>query len=244
MDQEELINAYLEGTLSPEDQELFEKLLEEQPEYKKLLEEHKKVKIAITLQERNDLKAFLKEIDQKEKDRQKPSSPFKSWLFSGIAACLIVITGFFLWINLSMNPGEKLFKSYYETYPNLVAPTVRGDQESTLKSDAFLAFDNGDFENAASLFDRLQNEAGGDYAAFYSGICQLELGRPEKAIPLFQKVNENASQPDKITAIWFEALGYFLLNKLPEGKSLMTKVAASPGHPLQNRAQEILEKLK
>ncbi|MFL0681701.1 MAG: hypothetical protein ACJLTB_00525 [Algoriphagus aquaeductus] len=117
MDQEELINAYLEGTLSPEDQELFEKLLEEQPEYKKLLEEHKKVKIAVTLQERNDLKAFLKEIDQEEKDRQKPSSPVKSWLFSGIAACLIVLTGFFLWINLSMNPGKNYSRAIMKLIP-------------------------------------------------------------------------------------------------------------------------------
>lgn len=244
MDQEELINAYLNGKLSPEDQRLFEQLLEEQPDYKTLLEEHRQLKIAVTLEERSKIKDFLKEIDQEVKEKPKPKGGLKSWIYSGIAACLIVLAGLFLWTNLSMTPGEKIYKSYYETYPNLIAPTVRGETQANLKSDAFLAFDNQEFEKAAVLFENLQQEPDSEYAIFYLGICQLELGRPEKAIPLFLKVKEDVSNPDKITATWYAALGYFQLNKLEEGTQAVNKVAMADGHPLQAKARELAEILK
>lgn len=244
MDQEELINAYLDGKLSPEDQRLFEQLLEEQPEYKKLLEEHRQFKIAVTLEERSKIKDFLLEVDQDQKSKIQPGTGWKSWLFSGVAACVIVLAGFFLWTNLSMTPGEKIYKSYYEAYPNLIAPTVRGASQANLKSDAFLAFDNQEYEKAAVLFENLQQEPDSDYAIFYLGICQLELGRPEKAIPLFLKVKEDAVNPDKITATWYAALGYFQLNKLEEGTLAVKRVAQADGHPLQAKAQELAEILE
>ncbi|GAB2486278.1 CDC27 family protein [Algoriphagus taiwanensis] len=244
MDQEELINAYLEGKLSPEDQRLFEQLLENQPEYKTILEEHRQLKIAVTLEERSKIKDFLEELDQKEKGIPKSKGGLRSWIYSGIAACAIVLAGLFLWTSLSMTPGEKIYKSYYETYPNLIAPTVRGESQANLESDAFLAFDNKDYEKAAVLFENLQHEPDSDYAVFYLGICQLELGRPEKAIPLFLKVREDASNPDQITATWYAALGYFQLNKLEEGTQAVNKVARTEGHPLQAKAQELAEILK
>ncbi len=244
MDQEELINAYLDGKLSPEDRQLFEQLLKEQPEYKTLLEEHRQLKIAVTLEERSKIKDFLVEVDQKEKENPKPKGGIKSWIYSGFAACLIVLAGLFLWTNLSMTPGEKIYKSYYEAYPNLIAPTVRGETQANLKSDAFLAFDNQDYQKAAVLFENLQHEPDSDYAVFYLGICQLELGRPEKAIPSFLKVKEDADNPDRITAIWYAALGYFLLNKIEEGTQAVNKVARAEGHPLQAKAQELAKILK
>lgn len=246
MDQEDLINAYLDGKLPPEDKLIFEKLLQEQPEYQLLVEEQRRIKIAVTLQERKDLRDFLQQLNETEKAVPKTTATttFKSWLYSGVAACLIVLAGLFLWTNLSMDPGQKLYKTYYETYPNLIAPTVRGESASNLKADAFLAYDNGDYQRAAILFENLQQEPDSDYALFYQGICQLELSRPEKAIPLFERMNENSQNPDKITANWYAALGYFQLLKLEEGKSLMAKVAAKTGHPFQPKAQEIMSKLK
>lgn len=241
MDQEELFNSYLDGKLSPDDRQLFEQLLEEKPEYKILLEEHRRLKIAVTLEERSKIKEFLLEVDQNQKP--SPNTSWKSWVFSGAAACVIVLAGLFLWTNLSMTPGEKIYKSYYETYPNLIAPTVRGESQTSLMTDAFLAFDNQDFEKASVLFENLQQEPNSEFAIFYQGICQLELGRPEKAIPLLLKVKEDAVNPDKITATWYAALGYFQLNKLEEGTKAVKQVAEAEGHPFQSKAQELAQML-
>ncbi|GMQ27662.1 tetratricopeptide repeat protein [Algoriphagus confluentis] len=244
MDQDELINAYLDGKLSPDDKRLFEQLLQEDPVYLQALEEQRQIKLAVTLEERSKLKDFLREIDRNEARLLAKTNSLKSWLFAGVAACLIVLVGYFLWTSLSTTPGEKLYQTYYQTYPNLVAPTVRGSSSGGLKSEAFLAFDNRDYEKAAVLFENLIQEPNSEFAIFYLGICQLELGRPEKAIPSFQKIKENASQPDKPTALWYEAMGYFKLNKLEEAKLRIGKVAQANGHALQSQAQEIFQKLE
>lgn len=243
MDQEELINLYLEGRLSSEDRAIFEKLLDDQPEYRQLLEEQRKIKIAVTLEERQSLRDFLQEVDQQTPKVEKSRS-LKSWLLTGVAACVIVLAGFFIWTNLSLSPGEKLYKAFYETYPNLVAPTVRSESVASLKTDAFLAFDNQDYEKAAVLFENLSQEPNSEYAIFYLGICLLELERPEKAIPLFQQVSESAENPDKTTAEWYEALGYLKLDKLEEAKALISKVAGTSGHSFQSQAQELQEILQ
>lgn len=238
MDQEELINAYLEGTLSAEDQELFENLIAQNPEYKAELEAQRKIKAAISLSERENLRGFLNEIDR---TKAKPKSNLKSWIFSTTAACVLVLVGYFLWIMLSRSPGEKLYDRHYETYPNLIAPSTRGQSPNDLKALAFLAYDNGNFEQAAALFERHQAQADSEYALLYLGICQLELGRPEKAIPVLNLVP--SSSESKEIAAWYEALGYFKLNMLEKGKEAL-QITAESANPFQTEAQEILKSLK
>jgi len=238
MDQEELINAYLEGMLSPEDQEIFENLIAQNPDYKAELEAQRKIKAAITLSERGNLRDFLSKLDAVH---VKPKTKVKSWFFSAVAACMVVLAGYFLWTALSLSAGEKLYARHYETYPNLVAPSTRGESSADLKTDAFLAYDNGDFEQAAALFEQLKNEPNSDYASLYLGICQLELGRPDKAIPVLNLVSPTSEL--KEIASWYEALGYFKLNMLDKGKSAI-KVTAASANPFQTQAQEILKTLK
>ncbi len=237
MDQEELINAYLEGTLSPEDQQIFENLIAQNPEYKVELEVQRKIKAAITLSERESLRDFISELDT---TYVKPKTSLKSWLFSATAACVIFIVGYFLWTTFAMSVGEKLYVSHYETYPNFIAPSTRGENPKDLKAEAFLAYDNGNFEQAAAMFERLVTQADGDYALLYLGICQLELGRPEKAIPVLNLVSSTSES--KEIASWYEALGYFKLNMLEKGK-IPLEVTAARANPFQMEAQEILKTL-
>ncbi|MFN3997947.1 tetratricopeptide repeat protein [Algoriphagus sp.] len=239
MDQEELINAYLEGTLSPEDQKLFENLVEQNPEYRAELEVQRKLKAVISLSERESLRGFLENIESSTKPRATTS--LKSWLYSASAACLVVMAGYFLWTTLSMSPGEKLYARHYETYPNLVAPSSRGESSSGMKAEAFLAYDNGDFAKAAGFFEQLQAQPNSDFALLYLGICQLELGRPEKAIPILNRISSKSES--KEIASWYEALGYFKLNMLDKGKAALQVTAAKP-NPFQNESQEILKTLK
>jgi tetratricopeptide (TPR) repeat protein len=239
MDQEELINAYLEGTLSPEDRELFENLVAQNPDYSAEFESHRKLKAAITLSERENLKGFLSELEPAK--QPTASTSIKSWIYSTVAACVVVLIGYFLWITLSMSPSEKLYARHYETYPNLVVPSTRGVNPADLKAEAFLAYDNADFGKAAGLFEQLQAQSNSDYALLYLGICQLELGRPEKAIPVLNLVS--ATSESKGIASWYEALGYFKLNMLDEGKVAL-EVTANSSNPFQTEAQSILKSFK
>lgn len=239
MDQEELINAYLDGRLDPKDQKLLEEMISQNPEYRSEIEAHRKVKVAITLSERENLKSFLSTLQQAKSSKK---TAWKSWTISGIAASTLVLIGYFLWTTLSMSPGEKLYTRHFELYPNLVAPTTRGDQSEDLKAKAFLAYDNGEYELAAARFEELKSQPDSEYALLYLGICHLELGRPEKAIPNLLLISGNPTSPSREVAAWYAALGYFKLNMLDKGKTQL-EITSATANAFQKEAQEILKML-
>ncbi len=228
MDLQELIDDYLEGKLSPEDRKLFENLIADNPTYQAELAQQEKGK------------AVLKSVEGRS--RRLPTH-LKSWLFSAATASVLVLSGLLLWITLGMSPGEKLYAKYYKIPPNPVAKNIPDTAEANLKTEAFQAYEAGDFEKAAALFDRMPFHPDSDYLLLYHGICQLELGRPEKAIPLLSLVKSGSGTASREEACWFAALGYFKLNMLDKGKESLRVTASSP-NPYQAQAKTILESLK
>ena len=228
MDLQELVDNYLEGKLSPEDRKLFESLIADNPKYKAELIQLEKGRAAVELFEQST--------------RRRPSS-LKSWLFSAAIACVLVLSGYLLWITLGMSPGEKLYAKHYEPLPNQVPKSAYGELAADIKTQAFQAYDAGDFEKAAALFQQVESQPDSEYILLYYGICQLELGRPEKAIPLLNLVNGETLIAPKEVAAWYEALGYFKMNMLDKGKEFLQVTAANP-NPYQAQAKTILESLK
>ncbi|WP_168171924.1 tol-pal system YbgF family protein [Algoriphagus sp. A40] len=222
---EELFDSFLGGKMSESDRILFEKLLEENPEYQSQLNTYRQLKIQTG-----------KETESS--DLPSKSKNLKNWLIPIAIALLIVLVGYFLFSTLSMSPGQKLFAKYYETYP--IADT--GTNASGDASQAFQAYEAKDYQKAAAFFERIQTQPNSDFALLYLGICQLELGRPEKAIPVLSLIPTNSPTASKEVASWFEALGYFKLNMLDKGKKALQVTAAKP-NPYQTQAKTILESL-
>lgn len=206
MEIDELFDSYLGGKMSESDKVLFEKLLEENPDYQ------------------SQLKAFQQQKDQSVPQDSSESFPskaknIKNWSISIAIALGIVLAGYFLFATLSMSPGQKLYKKHYETYPSQVPPSGFANDEYGLKSEAFQAYDKGDYQRAAELLEQVQTQPDSDFALLYLGICQLEVGRPEKAIPVLGLISANSQSASKEVASWFEALGYFKLNMLDKEKN-------------------------
>lgn len=222
---EELFESYLGGKMSESDRVLFEKLLVENPEYQ------------------SQFDTFRKSTFQPESDLSSKAKSIKNWIVSILISVVIVFAGYFLFSKLSMSPGQKLYTKYYETYPNQAISGSTEGNGSGLKAEAFQAYEKGDFQKAAALFEQVQTQADSDYALLYLGICQLELGRPEKAIPVLSLIPANSKTASKEVASWYEGLGYFKLNMLDKGKKSLQITAAKP-NPYQAQAQAILESLK
>lgn len=222
---EELFESYLGGKMSASDKAIFEKLLDENPEYQSQLNHFKQENIHLTGEPSPPLP-------------QSKAKTLRYWGISVAIAMVIVLVGYFLISTLSMSPGQKLFAKYYETYP--VAES--GANASGDASQAFQAYEAKDYQKAAEWFERIQTQPNSDFALLYLGICQLELGRPEKAIPVLSLIPANSPTASKEVASWFEALGYFELNMLEKGKKSLQITAAKP-NPYQAQAKIILESL-
>ena len=233
MEKNDYIEKYFEGTLSPEETIMFNKLLEEDAVFAASFEYERNVKRAITLNERKALK-------QKLQSFEKPKKSYK-WLY--VAASIAVVFGVFTWNSLFVTNYDSLYSEYYQTYPNTVAPTVRGEVSDDVKSNAFYAYDSGDYMKAIALFSKIYTKDGDDYAIFYKGLSFMELEKYQEALAVFELhdyTKENAFTP---FFRWYTALINLKLKNKSETIVLLEKLSQTD-NPQKEAATRLLEELK
>lgn len=235
---EDLINKYFEKTLTEKELVEFNEKLETETEFKAEFEFQKSVQSAIRSKERAEIKNLVASFE-------KPKQQNGWWRWKYAAAAVVVIIG--SWVVFQQflskpNPSE-LYLSYYQTYPNVIAPNVRGESEETLKSKAFAAYDAGDFQTSAQLFGKLKEQISEDYVTFYEGISYLEINKPEKTIALFEnKKFDNNITPMEDYRQWYLALAYLKINQKEKAIGLFSKICNS-ANPQKEKAKELLDKI-
>lgn len=225
MELEELFESYLNGTMSEADASLFKELIKENLEYQ------------IQFDNFREKLAGNSIIENQPIHSTSNLSSIKTWSITAGTAFAIVVVGYFLFKTLSMPPGEKLFLSYYE--PIEIADSLI-NSENRMVDEAISNFRNKDYEQAESLFDKLKEEDESGFAQFYLGLCQLELDRPEKAIPNLSLVSQKSDY--FFEATWYGAMSFLKLNKLEEAKRLLLISDANPNF-YSAKAEEILQKI-
>lgn len=234
MENETLIYKYFEQQLSEEEKVLFASLLQNDSEFAKEVEYQKNVKKAIILNERETLKQKLKSYEAKPKFRTA------YWLS---AAVVILFLGGLTWFQLQPSSPEKLYQEYYQSYPNVVAPTVRGDSERNLKSDAFYEYDSRNYEKSLTLFSKIYADEGVDYALFYKAMSLLELKRYSEAIASFDEFKTTDNNAFSPFVKWYKALSYLKLNEKEKAILLLHELAEEE-NPQQFKAKELLDALE
>lgn len=225
MELEELFESYLNGTMSEADASLFKELIKENLEYQIQFDNFRE-------------KLEGNSIIENQPIHSTPNlSSIKTWSITAGIALAIVVVGYFLFKTLSMPPGEKLFLSYYE--PIEIADSLI-NSENPMVDEAISNFRNKEYERAESLFDKLKEEDESGFAQFYLGLCQLELDRPEKAIPTLSLVSQKSNY--FFEATWYGAMSFLKLNKLEEAKRLLLISDANPNF-YSAKAEEILQKI-
>lgn len=237
MENETLIYKYFEQQLSEEEKVLFASLLQNDAAFAKEVEYQKNVKKAITLNEREALKQTLQSFENTKKEN---SNNLQFWYIAGV---FLLFFGGLAWFQFTKDSPEQLYHEYYQSYPNVVAPTVRGDNERNLKSDAFYEYDSGNYEKSLALFSKIYTDEGVDYALFYKAMSLLELKRYEEAIASFDQfetADNNAFSP---FVKWYKALSYLKLNEKENAVLLLQELAVEE-NPQQSKAKELLDALE
>lgn len=233
MENEALIRKYFEYQLSEEEKMLFASLLQNDAAFAKEVEYQKNVKKAITLNEREALKQKLKSYEA------KPKLSTAYWLS---AAVVILFFGGLTWFQLKPFSPEELYQEYYQSYPNVVAPTVRGDNEGNIKSDAFYEYDSGNYEKSLTLFSKIYADEGVDYALFYKAMSLLELNRYKEAIASFDLIETTDNNAFTPFVKWYKALSYLKLNEKGKAIELLRELAEKE-NPQQQMARKLLTEL-
>lgn len=234
MDKNSYIEKYFEGTLTPDEEITFTNLLEEDTDFATTFEFEKNVKKAITLNERVDLK---KKLQSFETSKPKGKS-YKIWY---AAASIILICG--LGFYFTQTSTNTIYNDYYQSYPNVVAPTVRGENNDDIKSEAFFEYDNGNYEKSLELFSKIYSTDKDDYALFYKALSLMELGKTNEAITSFNEFDLSKNNSFTPFVKWYLALSYVKENQKEKAITLLKSLSESD-NPQQELAKKLLLELE
>jgi hypothetical protein len=238
-DKEILLEKYFEGQLSTDEKQLFDEALKNDEDFKTAFEFEKDVKDGIHLLERDSLKKMLKGFEEKP---QKKVIHLRNWLWLGAAAMLTI--GISLWLSFDNQANsDELYLSYYQTYPNVVAPIVRGENIQDEKHKAFEAYEQEKYQLASTLFHQIFEKAKEEYAVFYEAQSYFGLGKTQKGIQLLENFNfSDGRYPFKTQQQWYLALGYLKLKNLEKAKQYLQALTVYD-NPQKENAIALLESL-
>ncbi|MBA5630400.1 tetratricopeptide repeat protein [Moheibacter lacus] len=234
MNHEYLIVKNFENSLTEEERVIFQNLLATDAEFKKEFEFRLQLKKAITLNEREKLREKLVQIE-------KNNTPRKMRFIWYAAASVVLFLGFY-WAFLNQNHStEQLYQEYYEEYPNIIHSTVRsGNTENDLKNQAFMAYDNREFEKSSVLFESLYKKNKEEYALFYQANSLLSENHTEEAVKIWESNAWTEKFADKVT--WYLALAKLKQKDVESAKRLLQENLKSNRFKIQE-TKELLGKL-
>ncbi|MCB0685941.1 MAG: tetratricopeptide repeat protein, partial [Saprospiraceae bacterium] len=144
-----------------------------------------------------------------------------------VAVSVAAIFAFIFIPAITTNPtSEQLFTMNFEIAPNRLNQIARGSISKQISAPAYQAYDQGDYWQAAQLFEKTMDESAYRLTdLFYLGNCYLALGEWEKAINALKEV---AYSPHSMAenAKWYLSLAYLRTGEIEKARDLLKEVAA------------------
>ena len=203
---EYLIEAYFSNRLSPDEQKELEDLLSKDKKLKSEFDFQVEVREAIRNKHHRELKDKFRRLD-----KESGSNKSFKWLAAAASIIILLGLGWFYGIYSTQTDYNALYTAHFEVYPNVVAPVERSqsDESSDLVQQAFSRYENGEFEEAYTSFEKLQETEGYEYAVFYAAVSRMASGNYDEAIGYFKSA-ENWKNPEfEHASKWYLALAYF-----------------------------------
>lgn len=238
MDREVLIEKYIQGTLNEKEQLEFDTLRGKDQSFEQEVQFHENLRQVIQA-ENDPVRAMVEEF---ESEATVSSSSTGVWKQLLVAASIFAVLGLAVFYNLTRPiSGSDLYENYYESYPNVVQISTRGEEASEARQ-TFEAYENGKYEEALAGFSELYSNGGETYYLFYQANALLELGRAEEAIAL---LDEFSGSDDSLASRsgWYKAMAYLQLEDLPRAKIELEKVRREKAYNA-DKAEELLAELE
>jgi len=195
MENTEIIEKYLDGSLSDEERVAVEARADSDPEFRKLIEMHREVNKSIA---DNDLYELHKKIEAVTAE-----DAYQNWRRTGtwhgfryyllrIGALVLLVTGSAIIMRYAFNthsPEERLLNRYYIPYD---ADVVSRSAQATGEFDnAMLSYSRKEYETAFSVFSVIVEDDPENYLAwFFRGLSCMELNDFENAARSFTSIPE------------------------------------------------------
>lgn len=220
----DLIEGYLDETLSPALKENFEK------HYlgcQECFEE---------LQFRHALRLEMAGADSPGKlhafaPRSAPTRP--RWLWAVAALILLSVIPLSLLLYRQSSPQLPPLLMEIQEMPAYVESTVRGGQAEALTEGfnrGMQAYQAQDYATSAQLLAEVARQYPEHQpTAFYLGVSALAVNEPEQAVQSLTRVITSPGSPYLEEARWYLAKSYFRLGRIEEGREQLEAIRAAGG---------------
>ena len=233
-----LLEKYLRGTLSPDEQRQFDKYKQD-PEFLAELDLWQKMQPVFEVHGRKRLKEQLVEKEVKLGKKESTFNFGRQIIWLAIAASVLIIVAAIFFGSTTVTDQE-LFAEYLTPHPNTVYLITRGSEDQSDLAKAFSAYGLEQFNLANELFAKLPSS---DTISFYLAITQLQIGEIAEAHQLLSSVQFPSESSLGQGSDWYQALSTLALGKREETRFLLNELIKNPSHLKYREAVELLEKL-
>lgn len=230
MTDEQEIQDYLANRLSQEARSRFEDRLAKEPTFKAAFEEYCALNKAIQSLEKEQLKKRFKELD-----RELPAPNRKTWRW--LAASVLVVVGVSCWWVFHSPSNDQLYATYFEAYPNVTFPVVRGGNDSI--SSVYSAYESKKYEQSITDLREWCARTDEEAHCFYLAISLMANSQLKQAEAIFRSCSFQQFQG---VAQWYHALALLKLDKEEQAVELFQQVAQQSSE-FSERAKKILKEM-
>ncbi len=226
----EIFRRYLDGDLSKEEVNAFEKQLSEDEEFKRSFDAFGSFEKAIKASEVVETYDRVGGWESNYKTPKK-QAPIRKLMIAVTSVAAVAALVFFLWMPATSN--DALVSEYFSPYDNVV--TVRGKKEVLDK--ALNAYDKKKYEQALELFNEFPNDSIG---MFYRAESLMALKRYDEAANVYDEVIVTNGIFEEV-AMYHKALAYLGANDEGKAKKTLQDIPKSSHYSAQ--AKDLLERL-
>lgn len=238
MNKEDLLQKYFKNTLSQKEEEHFKSLLETDADFKATYEEYNNFNLAFKSHEADTLKSFLKSLDGTNKIRRLKWYQNTKFIYLAAAVLVLALCIPFL-VKSDIND---LYNDYFQVYPNVEQPIVRGAEETEINS-AFKAYEANKYSLAIDAFRNLLEEDNNPNYRFYYAMSFLNNNQTELALKELSQL-ENINFDYQYEVLWYTALIHLKNNETNEAVAKLNELENSESSFKSKERKVLLQKLK
>ncbi|GMQ30124.1 tetratricopeptide repeat protein [Algoriphagus confluentis] len=230
----ELIEGWLEGTLSDSQREEVKVLENEDPDWLIKVEQ---IKVLREDLESILVKAELEKIHE-EVIGKSPSKtyPFPRWILAVAATVSLILVGWWGFQSVFQSSNEKLFVAYYQTDPGLI--TAMSGSDSYEFDRGMVDFKEGKYREALVRWELLlEEDPADDTLLYFVAMAHLEMENYPLSQELLKQVADEDSSEFKEDASWYLALIYLKKGEMEAAKLILSNLE-------KPEAQELLQKIQ
>jgi tetratricopeptide (TPR) repeat protein len=240
-----LVEKYFDSELNDAEMKNFTMRMESDEHFKALVDQEKVLIAAIRYEGAVSNLKYLEDLEvklEKETPLRLSSAPTK-WYYYAAAAVIGITAVVAVFMNDFRNRPDELFQAYFTPYPNMFEATTRSSEAvDSKRKDAFQAYEQGDYQKAASLFKDLLKDKQEAGMILLLGNSNLILGNVDEAKENFIALNTDFDELD-MQAKWYLSLCYLKSGETEKARAILKELGDTE-ISYATKARELLEKVK